>query len=497
MKQKIWSYLLTLIIMMGFAACSNDDDNGLQELKKGYTYAGIKLAIPLQPQTAPALRSAQADPTDYNPADPYFRPVVLSTIDLYILSADGSTLLSSQRYTADQVATTVDAQQQAQIVEPKVPFETTPGDKIIYVILNSPQPLLAAAPTATDKISIASGSPTINDLASIQTITPGFSQELIMMNGKSAVTTILPGVTADEVKAGQNRVKLSVSRIVSQAIITTSPSLSANVGTMGTIANITYSIAQGANAVYYDQDTLTNTPWTTSWGYDYVPDATYSTTTTATQYYDYSDLFNTATLVPANSNTDPRYFLTLPGKFLLENTHKPGTDGGDYKKGNTAYILVRAKFTPNATTDGGALAADGTFYVGNSDGNIYSSIAKAQNASTGGIYPQDVKTYTAGKVLYFVWLNPDDIAYPLNSPVIRNNIYHININSFKTLGFNWNPLYPNAPALNPNPDPRPTNPEEPTDSPIVPSDPLSLEDTYMTVDITVLPWTVHSYNIDL
>ena len=28
-------------------------------------------------------------------------------------------------------------------------------------------------------------------------------------------------------------------------------------------------------------------------------------------------------------------------------------------------------------------------------------------------------------------LNPDNIAKPLNSPVVRNNIYHINISAFK------------------------------------------------------------------
>jgi hypothetical protein len=470
--------MFALSIIVGLVACSKDDDDP-QALKKGNTYVGISITLP-----AEFRAGLRADPTDFNPAGTYVAPVGLNTLDLYILSSDGTTLEASQRYTADQFDAGLDAQGN-QVATPKVPFLTTPGDKIVYAILNSPQPILAAAPTATDNISIASGTPSIADLASIQPLAPNF--EIIMMTGKSAVTSIAAGVTAEQVKNGQNRVKLTVTRIAARTIVTTTAS--ANVGTLGTISDVTYSVAQGANAVYYNQDTTTYAPHTKSWGYGYVPDAS-TFATTASTYYDYSDLLNT-NAVPANSTTDPRYFLTLPGKFLLETTHQPGVGGGNYKKGNTAYVLIRGKFTPAATADGGAVALDGTFYVGDTDGKIYSSIAAAQAV----LYPQDVKTYTEGKVLYFVWLNPDDVAKPYNSPVIRNNIYHININSFRTLGLNWNPLYPNIPT--PNPDPQPTNPEEPNDNPIRPEDPLSVDETYMSVDVSVLPWTVHTYGIDL
>ena len=54
---------------------------------------------------------------------------------------------------------------------------------------------------------------------------------------------------------------------------------------------------------------------------------------------------------------------------------------------------------------------------------------------------------------------------------------------------------------NPNPDPKPgkenpTDPEEPT-NPIDPTDPLTTPETWMSVDVTVLPWLVHSYEVDL
>ena len=76
--------------------------------------------------------------------------------------------------------------------------------------------------------------------------------------------------------------------------------------------------------------------------------------------------------------------------------------------------------------------------------------------------------------------------------MVRNNIYHINISAFKKIGYNWNPLVPGTD----NPDPKPGNPDEP-ETPIDPLDPLSPEQTYMTVDISILNWTVHSYDIEL
>ena len=164
-----------------------------------------------------------------------------------------------------------------------------------------------------------------------------------------------------------------------------------------------------------------------------------------------------------------------------------------YKKGNTAYVLVRAKFTPEPSTivDGGSLTG-GTFYVGQSDGKIYSS----KQAALAAFPNQKVATYIGGKMINYAWLNPDDLVKPLNSPVVRNHIYHINITGFKRLSYNWNPLYPEDPnTTNPqNPDPKP-GPDEP-EIPIDPVDPLTPEQTNMSVEVSVMEWTVHSYDIE-
>ncbi|MBR8774901.1 Minor fimbrium subunit Mfa1 [Porphyromonas levii] len=86
--------------------------------------------------------------------------------------------------------------------------------------------------------------------------------------------------------------------------------------------------------------------------------------------------------------------------------------------------------------------------------------------------------------------------------MVRNNIYHVHISGFKSIGVNWNPLVPNPKPEDPNnpnnPDPNPNKPgHDPKDNPIKPEDPLSNDETYMSVEVTVLPWLVHSYSIQL
>jgi len=113
--------------------------------------------------------------------------------------------------------------------------------------------------------------------------------------------------------------------------------------------------------------------------------------------------------------------------------------------------------------------------------------------------------------LYYAWANPDVVPDWYNSPVIRNNVYHIHITGFKNLGTNWNPLFPEDPngTTITNPDPKPivtipdpSDPENPIvipepENPINPKDPLTTLETWMSVDVTVLPWQLHSYNVEL
>ncbi len=463
-------YLFTFILITGLVACSNKEDGSGGDNEEGIpTYMTLSIYLPGGNQTRDL-------PDDYNPDGEYEGHDAIQTLDIYMRSGDGT--IEAKRFSGTGISSN------GTVVSPSQPFRTTSGTKTIYVVLNSPDPLSTTI-TSEDALIPTEG------LAETTTI-DGTVYDIITMTGKATNVAIEPDIAQQAVvSGGSNHVSIEVIRMASRAIVTTTAStqLTDSEGrNLGTISNITYSVAQGTNEIYF----LPQTNYV-SYGYNYVPELG-EYTDQADTYYDYSDLSDPEP-VPTQPAAGDGY-KSLIGKFLFENTHATGTvRTTGYRKGNTAYVLVRATLTPaaSAIADGGTLT-NGTFYVGQTDGLIYSTKAAAQAA----VQNQRVAVYEQGKMLYYAWLNPDDIQAPLNSPVVRNNIYHINITGFSGIGYNWNPLYPEDPdTTNPdNPDPKPVNPDEP-EPPVDPIDPLTPEQTYMTVEVTAVNWTVHSYDIEL
>lgn len=214
----------------------------------------------------------------------------------------------------------------------------------------------------------------------------------------------------------------------------------------------------------------------------------------------------------------------LKGEFILPTLHTYNTDRklSKYRKGNTAYILVRGFLTPKyvvqadgSVVDGATLPANADLYLG-TNGVFYANQATVRNTAKKGVAGQTAQLFKARKVLYFAWINPDNLITNkvVNSPVSRNNIYHVQIKGISKVGANWNPLVPTLDPHNPkiadpndpdnpinknpiNPDPRPdNNPYEPKDPPVNPQDHLSIQDTWMSVNVAILPWAVHSYEIE-
>lgn len=449
---KIKNYLLAGIVAIGLISCSDDKDvTGGENPNTSLTYVNVSINLPSKSQL-------RADPEDYNQDGTYTGNDSIKTLDIYLVDNEGVT--EAKRFQGNELT------YQNTEVRPTEPFKTTAGTKTVYIIINSPAAIRAAAPADDELLPIA-------NLAQVQN-----GKDIIVMTGKSSQTVIADGVTEAEAAAGANKVAADVTRIASRVIVTTTAPTnvtnSDNV-VIGTVSDVEYSVAQGTNRVYFTAQTDYK-----SYGYDYIPTTTANYDAQAPTYYDYSDLANPVA-VPVNPATAGDY-KSLPGKFLFENTHVSGADASTskYKKGNTAYVLVGTTFTP-AIIQNNATLSDGTFYFGTTDGLFYATPEEADAGVTG----QKVLTYTNGKMYYYAWLNPDNIASPINSPVIRNNIYHINITGFKTLGSNWNPLEPGIDNPNPGIDP-----------PVDPTDPLTPTETYMSVDITVLDWTVHSYDVD-
>lgn len=450
---KIRTLLLALVVGAPLFSCTNDEDVPTEQ--EGNTYLNLDIQLP-----ASVTTKADPDQTKYNDKGTYEGNDSIKTVDVYISD------IAPIRLEAKQFSVTAEKK-----IVPLEPIKTKAGEVTVYVVLNDPNPL-AASQAENGQLPIAG-------LAKIED-----NKDVILMNGKKTAT-VTAGVSKQQAAAGANRVSVEVTRVASRVIVT--GPVDFTIEGAGKITNIKYAVAQGEKEVFaYPQGGSEGA--LKSVAYDYVPtEADYSTT--ASTHYDYSGL-NSPEALDANDKTD---YQKLKGSFLFENTHEfvAIAEGANYKyrKGNTAYVLIKGTFTPEGETTGT------TFYVGATDGKVYDSIENAQAAVPG----QKVRTYEDGEVLYYAWLNPDVIEKPYNSPVVRNNIYHIHINSFKSIGLNWNPLYPEDPdSTTPeNPDPKPTDPNEPDDTPIKPTDPLSMDETYLSVEVTVRPWLLHSYDVDL
>lgn len=190
--------------------------------------------------------------------------------------------------------------------------------------------------------------------------------------------------------------------------------------------------------------------------------------------------------------------------FLLPTLHKfdATREQTGYCKGNTAYVLVRGRIYPkkyiDATghvADGSNLADDDTLYYGLETGFFYVNPDHVRDEKKYGKSGQNAYLYKERKVLYFAWINPDNAKEPINSPVIRNNVYHLHIKAINTLGANWNPLVPDG-VDNPDPFPK-DNDLEPKEPRLYPHDPLSLgPPEWMSVTVVKSPLRVfsHSFN---
>lgn len=402
-------------------------------------------------------------------------------------------------------------------------------------------------------------------------------KDVIVMTGNFGEVNVADGVTESQTlttaATAPNRAEVSVQRAVARVLVTadkdsyevkgddpTTPTVEtvANGGavTLATITNLTYVVAQGESTLYFNQQ---ESPNPTNYQYK-TPNSTFVPTDPNTDYdvaatydkYDYTGLWRNKTNhfggrdIVTNATYDAslqnveEYVKNangLHGEFVLPNTHAyDAADRGasGYRKGNTAYVLVRGKINPkyvymndkSVENNWSATHADDDLFLGD-DGKFYQSVAAANDPTTNGnatAAAMKVKKFVKGKVLYFVWVNPDATSATawINSPAIRNNIYHIQIKGIANYVYNWNPLVPNTnepvdptkpfdPKDNPrrpdnpnNPDPQPgvpdpNNPgknipdpkEPPTD--IKPNDPLSLKEAWMSVDVTILPWQVHTF----
>lgn len=368
-----------------------------------------------------------------------------------------------------------------------------------------------------------------DDLAK-QVIKEGNSYDQILLTGETNSITIKPGISKEQAEqSDDNRAKMNLQRAVARVVVTGSSSFqikAKNPNTQKeeenalTISELTYVVAQGEKKLYLTQqansDVKMNGAAFTTPAFDEIPKtAPYWTTDFREDYkkvgafYDYSGLLKNTAGYAHNQGIkveEKNYVNThdLRGEFVLPTLHKFvdrnaffALDKTGYRKGNTAYVLVRGYLTPkywvnaNGDISEGALD-DGVkdLYLGD-NGVFYVKQAHVQDTLKHGVLSQSARLFKGRQVLYWVWLNPDNAEKPVNSPVIRNNIYHINIKSIDQLGGNWNPLVPDG-INNPNPFPK-DNPFEPKTPPVDPGDPLHVGKPWIRVE----SWDVFSVSKSL
>lgn len=529
--KKLSKLLVAAVVLLGvgFTACNSDEiSTPTVDGQDANTHVAVAFSL------GKTTRSV-SDEQEYNYIGSWAGKDEIQTVDIFLV--DGSTV-SVTNFTLDNYEPVTNADNTIYL-KPKTAIKTTSGLKTVYVLVNATDDVTEAlsatsaanfkAAYETSVLRLANEETTATTSASklIGTATEQGKEVITMTNLAGVSINVAPNVTEDETLADTNpanRASVQVERAVARVMVTTAkteydvPSANGSVS-IGSLTDITWVVAQGENSLYVQRQNAWVTP-SHGWNPGVGSDDFYSD---AADKYDYSGLFaernngfggtDVATYADYAAATDEgkvTHITSLDGQFLLPNTHAyasaPSGDEaytGGYKKGNTAYVLVRAKFTPNSFADEGTPNPDGTFYLGGKDGLFYTSTQAAKDAGN----TTTIAKYPEGKVLYYAWLNPDQKPNWYNSPVIRNNIYHIHITGFKTIGTNWNPLYPedpDDPSYDPedpnNPDPRPV-PDDPAidepENPIDPEDPLTTPETYMSVDVTVLPWLVHSYEVDL
>lgn len=585
MKKQFFVAAMALVLGAGFTACSSDDLNvkpGTEANQKATTYMSVSFVLPTANSTRAADDGQDENNPKFNNVGKWAGKDDIKKVNVYVFDNTGA-LEANPTYTTAQLSfTQVSTGADQAKVSANTAFKVKPGAKTVYVVVNpttaaenllniAVNNTLATFKAAYESANLAFANHSVRTTYTTDDETNAGElakvdggKDVILMTGKAAEPTIVDNVSAAEAVSGiKNRADLTVQRAVARVLVTTTATsfdlkgINPNDGSIDNaaikVSDLTYVVGQGENKFYFLQKEQSpantdgaafTTPafakvpsgadyWTTDYQLDYA---------TVGKNYDYSGLWkNTATgnikgvSVPtraafdsnaANELTNVTTDLNagLKGEFILPTLHKYSTTRAqsNYRKGNTAYILVRGYLTPKYVVDatgnvvaGTTLGATDDVYLG-ANGVFYADKNCVQDPAKKGVTGQTAQLYKGRKVMYFVWINPDNLTKAVNSPVIRNNIYHVQIKGISKVGANWNPLVPtpntpNTPGQpidpntpgnpinnNPNnPDPRPDNPLEPKTPPVDPTDPISNEETWMSVNVNILPWAVHSYEVEL
>ncbi len=486
-------FLWVCAVALGFAACTTDEVPGDVNQHETDTYASVTIKFP--------GKVTRGLPGDYNEKNTWVGRDKLETVTVFLVNT-GRGVVDFESFAQDYFDE-IDA---TGVLKPNLVLKANAGDNVrVYVVVNGETDILNTLETTrADLFAAAFAGEAEKNASDVARYESDKTEVIMMTNDEDKYPINLEGgVTEEEAKAetGRNHIQVNVERVVARAMLTVVKSTDVDKWTVkaiqaddetaiATVTEVTYAVGQSNTKFYIMKKADYSTPDPV---YSYVPASDDWATKNA--YFDYSGLEDfTPVQQWAYSATDVATQLAADttSKFVLPVTHAVDKALNDqrafYKKGNTTYFEIRAKFMP-LLVDGEAptFTKPQTVYLGANDNKFYSTRALAEAKG------QKATKFTDGVMKYILWLNPNSLAStpddpnPKVSPTVRNQVYHAHIDAFLRMGLPYNPLNPDDP--NDDPD-NPVNP-------ISPYDPLKSDYTYLSVSVQVVPWTIHSYKISL
>lgn len=512
MIKKLTQALLALALVGGMSACTQRGGNDTPEPNSstGNTYMSVAIST-----TQPSNMLKAKEDKRHNEEGEYEGRDKIEDLTVYVISLpDGK--VEPQEFTN---------------LEPKTgkkneyltkAWKVDAGKKEVYVLANiAGTGIKTALDAAKSKSAFEAAYAKAYDMTDEDGVLAGYAKfdgtnDIIAMNGKTeAPMEVVGGVKKEQAEAGKaNCAKINLRRLVAQTVVTRSDvednltikaTRDGKEIALATLSDLKWDVMQFEKTTYLapmpteDGKDATRVDYCMTPSFKFIPADLNAFTNNAASKYFYHKMsgFDVTTFTPGAKGSNVDNIVTKPMKFVTETTHQYGgklktddsTNTGDetgYRKGNTPYVIVSAKITPSTEAwatgeeDG---TSDDNLYLGLNDGKFYRSKDNATKAN--GNDEKNVITYKGATCYYVAWLNPDDPTDPVTSPVLRNNIYHVNIKGFKNIGYTGNPF-------NPTDDPKDPNEKTPD-----PKETLYPVDTYMAVEIIVINWGVHSYDIEL
>ena len=496
MKLRMRTALLaSAALLLGLASCKSDRQDAALQNGECDTYVGVSVRFP-----APETRDL---PGDYNQKGEWQGRDKIEKIKVYVATtSNGATTISSNEFTEAAFNGINNG-----ILAPNLAVEAKSGDKVkIYVVINDVNSKVTsildqkANTPATFDEAFKQAVATVAAIADVAKYDA--EKDIVLMTNEKAPedTTIAPNISKEDAIGGKaNRVEVRVSRVASRAIATvddeavktieikrsftdaqgaTTESTTATV----TVKDIMYQVTGSALQFNVLED---RTNWKVANDvYSFIPTSKNWTAlaTEATGKMLFSDAEGYKAAIVKTDNTLANVKAALGeekfSKFVLPVTHADGK----YMKGNTTMFEIKATFTVDKIDGEAADETVKTVYLGLSDGKFYSTKEKAEAMDvtvTGTEYEkkQSAKEYKNGEMYYYIWLNPNvdynDLTKTISeSPTVRNQVYHAHITGFGEMGV--------------------ADKDE-----IKPDEPLETKKTHLSVQLRVLPWTIHSYTVDL